>query len=159
MNKKNKNFLIVLGIIAFIVVMIVWGRFLNDGAPGSFWFDTNIECLSQGHQNLAFHFHPNLKIFVDEEEQFIPANVGISHTCMAEVHTHEPDGVLHVESVRLGKEFVLQDFFTVWQESLIKEGFELVMTVDGEQSDELGNLVLSDEQNIVLEYRSVDSDI
>ncbi len=158
MNKNTKNIIVILGTVLFIAFLIIWGRSSTDTATAGYWPGTDIECLPSGHQSLALHIHPVLSINVNGEEEAIPGNIGISGNCMAEVHTHEPNGVLHLESVHQGKEFVLGDFFKVWGEPLEREEFQLAMTVDGEESNELGDLVLKDHQQIVLEYSSVGED-
>jgi hypothetical protein len=155
MNKNTNTVLIILGIIILVGAMLFWGRFSDNTAVAGYWPGTDVECLPKGHEGLALHIHPVVSIFVDGEEEAIPGNLGISGVCMAEVHTHDTDGVLHVESVHPGKEFTLEDFFKVWGQSIEREGLDLTMTVQGEPSDEFGNLVLRDRQQIVLEYSSI----
>mgnify|MGYP001557978667 CR=1 FL=1 len=149
---KGKNFYILLAVVAVgILILIGAGRFLTPGG-GVYWKDTAIRCLITGHQNITLHIHPHLRIVVNGADEDIPASVGVSPACMAEVHTHDATGTLHVESSEADKSFTLQDFFDVWGSPLMREGYSLDMTVDGENSDALGTLVLRDGQNIILTY-------
>jgi len=117
------------------------------------WNQQAIDCLPQGHVNLGQHFHPDLEIYVDGKKEVIPANIGIVRTCMAEVHTHEPTGKIHLESVLSGKEFLLPDFFKVYEgKTLEREGFDLAVEVDGELVENYKNLRLEDKQQIILTY-------
>jgi hypothetical protein len=59
-----------------------------------------------------------------------------------------------VESASATKEFFLSDFFVVYDEPLMREGYELSMTVNGVPSDVFGDLRLAEPQAIVLEYTS-----
>jgi|GEM_PF-6692725 len=121
----------------------------------------NINCLPEGHQRLSQHFHPHLTILIDNEPVVIPADIGIDANCMAEVHTHDSDGVLHVESASSNKTFTLGQFFAVWDQPFspdqildktANEEYEILMTVNGEPNQEFGNLVLADNQRIVISY-------
>jgi hypothetical protein len=86
-----------------------------------------IGCQSNFH--LLFHWHASLAIFANGEQRQIPAGVGIidpkqtrnskgqpyieEGRCFYWLHTHAPDGVIHIESpVQRG--FTLGDFFDEW---------------------------------------------
>ncbi len=109
-------------------------------------------CLN-GHSNALQHFHPRLIITIDGSAEAIPANFGISSGCMGEIHTHDATGTLHVETLFADKAVYLKDFFTVWDKTIERDGYAVSMTVDGKPSYELGNLLLKDKQQIVLEYK------
>ena len=148
---KGKNFYILLAVVAVgILILIGAGRFLTPGG-GVYWKDTAVKCLVQGHQGLAQHIHPLLRVVVDGADEIIPANIGVASTCLAEVHTHDATGTIHVESVEI-KDFALQDFFAVWGEPFERTGFSLRVTVNGDESVAGGNLILRDGERIVLEY-------
>ncbi len=77
-------------------------------------------------ENLAFHFHVVLlaQITYTEDGEIktdlfnvIPPEVGLREGCTREIHTHDPDGVLHIESKIPGKTFTLGDFLDLlWQD-------------------------------------------
>lgn len=122
-------------------------------------FDVTQACLSS---SVAYHWHPELTILVNGEKQVIPANIGVSQTCMRALHTHATDGVIHTEPP-IQMDVTLAHFFKVWGQVFTKNqilGFysgsthEITMTVDGEPSNAYENLVLKDKQKIVISYRT-----
>ncbi|MEX2436559.1 MAG: hypothetical protein WD471_00165 [Candidatus Paceibacterota bacterium] len=117
------------------------------------WKSAGIDCI-QGHDSLAVHIHPRVTIYTDGEEETIPANVGIVSTCMAEIHTHDTAGELHLESTDPTKTFTLSDFFTVWGQSLEKEGYSLTVLVDGEAIENPTELIFEDHQEVEMNYIS-----
>ena len=65
------------------------------------------------------HIHQHLVIFDHGKQVEIPNNVGRpeSGRCLYWLHTHTPDGFLHIEAP-LDRSFTLGDFFKVWAEPL-----------------------------------------
>src|SRR5579875_1885830 len=93
-------------------------------APGS--SVDGITC-QQGEQ-LLFHIHARLTIFVDGKPRRVPAGVGIADpqsvptpqgpivaagACFAWLHTHAADGIVHIESP-VRRTYTLGNFFDVW---------------------------------------------
>jgi hypothetical protein len=85
-------------------------------------------------ESLLFHVHAHLAIYVDGEAQEIPYGIGIGEpweviqtsagapyvrrgSCFSWLHTHTPDGMLHIEAP-IPRSFTLGDFFAVWGEPL-----------------------------------------
>ena len=108
------------------------------------------------------HIHPELAVYARREEIPIPVNIGIDPRqppeMMAGLHTHDPSGLIHVENA---VEPTLGQFFEIWGVPFSAErlgpyeadGDETVrMWVDGEPSDEFGDLVLEDGQKVVVAY-------
>lgn len=118
------------------------------------WKNTDVGCLNGGHTNAVRHFHPTLSISVDGTPELIPANVGVSSACMAEVHTHDASGKLHVETLEQDTTVMLSDFLSVWGRSLERDGHTLTMQVNGEPHSAEEPLELQPGQNIELMYRS-----
>lgn len=151
MNIKFSS-IILLGIPLLIVVLIVYG-IVKNAAP----IDTRAvalhECIQ--HTSIDMHYHPFLKIMVDGVEEKIPADIGVSDACMSPVHTHDDTGKLHVEYTRKAP-FTLGDFYAVWGKSIVRDGYTMAMTVNGQASTEGDALVLKDADQIVVTY-SADS--
>jgi hypothetical protein len=60
------------------------------------------------------HIHQHLDIFVNGRREPVPANIGIyGGQFLTELHTHDPSGIIHVESPTK-REFDLGQFFGVW---------------------------------------------
>ncbi|GAA2719719.1 hypothetical protein [Actinocorallia aurantiaca] len=77
--------------------------------------------VKQGMEGDAKHEHAHLSLFVNGEQQPIPANLGIDPASnIAELHTHDARGVLHVESYSADKVFTLDQVFKIWEVPLSK---------------------------------------
>jgi hypothetical protein len=89
-----------------------------------------IQCL--GAEQLLFHIHAHLTVFVHGAARRIPYGIGIrgaqatatpagpyvgGGTCFYWVHTHAADGIIHIESP-IARTFTLGDFFDVWGQKL-----------------------------------------
>jgi len=86
----------------------------------------------QTSEQLIFHIHSHLTIFVNGQPRQIPPGIGIpgSHpqstsqgtvaaggTCLYWLHTHAPDGIIHVESP-IHRVYKLGNFFDEWGQPL-----------------------------------------
>jgi hypothetical protein len=89
-----------------------------------------IRCGSS--EQLAYHIHAHLAVYVNGASRTLPAGIGIpgSQTeqsaegpvavggqCIYWLHTHAPDGVIHVESPTQ-RIYTLGDFFHEWHQPL-----------------------------------------
>lgn len=155
MNNDNKFiYITIAAVIAIFVVIALINK--GDGTPAGAWEGTDIACLPNGHQNLAMHIHPTISISVDGVMEAIPANIGLNSGCMAEVHTHEADGVIHIESIT-NKTFVLGDFFEVWGKEIDRSGYQTQVLADGKEVEDPSGLTLLDLQKIEVIYTSATS--
>ncbi|HKC77596.1 MAG TPA: hypothetical protein VKB70_04330, partial [Gaiellaceae bacterium] len=83
-------------------------------------------------EQLVFHIHARLTIFVHGKPRAVPAGVGFgspvveqtpkgpvvgSGSCVAWLHTHTTDGIIHEESP-IQRSFTLGNFFDVWGQPL-----------------------------------------
>src|SRR3989344_909259 len=150
----NKRYTVIgIVIIVFLVGLFAWPKIMNPNrARIKEWNDKGVECLPLGHQNLAFHIHSNLQIFINDEPRDIPAQIGVVSQCMAEVHTHDTSGAIHIESTNPGREFTLEQFFKVWGEPLEKKGLTLEATLNNASLAAPHTLILKDQDSIVLRY-------
>lgn len=149
---KQNHIIIGISIALILAALLWWSASFTNSARAGFWPGTTIPCLPNGHQNLALHIHPTLQVFVQGEEVPVGANIGISPTCMAEVHTHEANGVLHIESTNPNATYTITDFFAVLGEDLYREGFTLTATVNGTVIDAIETYALNDHDAVVLSY-------
>lgn len=64
----------------------------------------------------ALHIHAHLDVIVNGKKVPVPANLGISPAGneLAELHTHDDNGVLHIESPSKDKKFTLGELFSEW---------------------------------------------
>lgn len=123
------------------------------------------EICYKGHESIRYHYHVQLTIVIDEEQQLIPADTGVSANCMRPVHTHDDSGKIHIETEQR-REATLGDFFTIWGQPFnsrqildykVDEEHTLEMRVDGDPSNDFENLVLADDMDIVIEFKKVNS--
>jgi hypothetical protein len=68
-----------------------------------------------GEEHLAVHYHAHLDVIVDGGPVAVPAGIGIDEQRrkIAPLHTHETDGVVHIESAT-DVPFTLGQLFTAW---------------------------------------------
>jgi hypothetical protein len=67
-------------------------------------------------EGTALHIHTHLDVIVNGKKVSVPANLGISQAGnqLAELHTHDDTGVLHIESPSKTKKFTLGEVFSEW---------------------------------------------
>ncbi len=67
------------------------------------------------NEELAYHVHAHLDVFVNGAAITVPANIGIDNVArvISPLHTHDSTGIIHVESAQ-PKTFTLGQFFTEW---------------------------------------------
>jgi hypothetical protein len=78
---------------------------------------SGISCDAQEGQRI--HIHQHLVIIDHGKPVAIPQAIGIpaGKQCIYWVHTHTPDGIIHIEAPQ-NRSFTLGDFFQVWGEPL-----------------------------------------
>ncbi len=66
-------------------------------------------------EGFAVHTHQHLDIFIKGEKIDIPIDIGVGprEDFIAQIHTHDRDGIIHVESPTVEK-FYLGQFFDIW---------------------------------------------
>jgi hypothetical protein len=119
-----------------------------------------IEC--QRNEQLNFHIHSTVLIYIDGEQMPVPANVGVRpNECLFWLHTHDGTGLIHVEAPEK-RDFTLGQFFAVWGQPLSSTQLldqtadathEITVTINGEPYE--GNpadIVFADLDTIVLQY-------
>ena len=76
-----------------------------------------ISCDAQEGQRI--HIHQHLLILDKGKPVDIPPNVGqpAMRRCIYWLHTHTPDGIIHIEAPQ-NRSFTLGDFFKVWAQPL-----------------------------------------
>ncbi len=152
--KKYKNVLIVVALVVVFGALLTTTSAMRTSGNLIFVPNTGVACLPNGHQQLALHIHPKLSITVDGVPETIPANIGVSPTCMAELHTHDATGVIHLETATADRfsQLSFADFFAVWGVPIQREGYALSITVDGVSVATPGDVPLKDGSFIVMSY-------
>jgi len=120
------------------------------------------ECLD--HEGLARHDHAVLNIFINGEQELVPANIGIlTDVCneqgeeMHAVHTHDSSGRLHIESNEQ-IDIPIGVFFDIWGHHFDETGIfeyrvnsthELIMTVGGTVVDSYDDYLLVNTSEVI----------
>lgn len=90
-----------------------------------------ISCDAQeGHR---IHIHQHLLVLDHGKAVDIPRNVGqpAAKRCIYWLHTHTPDGIIHIEAPR-DRSFTLGDFFMVWGQPLTRTAAASARAAKGE---------------------------
>jgi hypothetical protein len=149
-------------------MLIVSPAIAQDEEPPGGW-PADIPCARL--EALLFHVHAHLAIYVEGEPQEVPYGIGIGQpwevtdgsagpyvargSCFSWLHTHSPDGILHIEAP-IPRTFTLGDFFAVWGQPLSftqigdAEG-EVFAYVDGQRVEgDPADIILADREIIQL---------
>lgn len=140
-------------IVVILGILFLWPRITNPKREQiSQWGDINVDCLTMGHTNISSHIHSDLEVYVDGQKEVLSRDIGVARNCMAEIHTHDDSGVIHLESASSEKQFTLSQFFGVWGKTMEREGYNTEVIADGLTVADPANLVLKDRQQIVIKY-------
>jgi len=133
---------------------------------GVWWLNSLQESDPNTISTRGVHWHPQIEIYKKGEKQDIPANIGVGMQYasmptfdqsmrMTAMHTHEPDGTIHLEfSGRVMREdTTLGNFFVIWGKDMMGEfGTLTKMMVNGEETTEFGAYEMKDGDKIELRY-------
>src|ERR687896_737996 len=106
--------MIIIPVIVIVAVASIAGAILYQ-SPTAVAI-SGIEC--DRTEQLNYHIHSGLDVFVNGVQQQVPSNIGIlsSPSCLYWVHTHSEDGIIHVEAPAT-REFMLGQFIDVWEQT------------------------------------------
>jgi hypothetical protein len=114
--------------------------FPYPGSPAASIAAAGLPALST--EQLEYHIHAHLDIFVDGDAKLVPADIGIDNVVrvISPLHTHDLTGVIHVESA-MPRSFTLGQFFAEWDVKLdencvgqyCKPAMPIGVYVNGEQ--------------------------
>ena len=103
----SRGYLVLLVVVAVVVgAGVYWLR--QPAVPPPI---DGIAC--QPMEATGFHIHAHLEIWLDGRRVEIPAGIGGVSGCWYWLHTHTPDGIVHIEAPRdMG--FTWGQFFAIW---------------------------------------------
>lgn len=139
--KKIPTLWWIIGFIVLIIGLFGWSRLIQSSDP-------NI--ISAG----AFHWHPELTIYVKGEKQEIPQGIGLAGGHRP-IHTHDDLPVIHMEFAGAAKkdEVTLGAFFKNWGKNFNSFGSDVTMTVNGKENAEFENYQMKNGDKIELHYK------
>src|SRR3989344_6290398 len=153
--KKTMNVVIPSLVVAVILGGIIWA-YVQSGTTEN---ASGNEVISRS----GIHRHPHLNITIKGEAVPSPSGIGLSGTIHNSVHTHDPDGVIHLEfdGRVTEKDTELKRFFEAWGKDFSKdsllgnkngEGGRIMMFVNGKENLEFENYRMKDKDAIELKF-------
>ncbi|HET7529898.1 MAG TPA: hypothetical protein VFJ98_02955 [Mycobacteriales bacterium] len=122
--------------------------------------------LPYSEEMLEVHYHAHLDITADGKKVTVPPYIGFvvkgdKAVGLAPLHTHQDDGIIHIEN-SVPATFTLGQFFIEWGVRLTSDcvgglcagnGKELAVYVDGQRiTGDPGSIVLKKHEEIAIEY-------
>jgi hypothetical protein len=164
-RRKRKYMMIIIPVIVAVAAAGIAGAILYQ-SPTAMAI-SGIECNRS--EQLNYHIHSGLDVFVNGVQQQVPSDIGIlsSPSCLYWVHTHSEDGIIHVEAPET-REFMLGQFIDIWEQTLTNstEFFDSVSDmpvtayVDGQRFEgDYRTIRLESLREIVLTYGTPPEDI
>lgn len=106
----------------------------------------------------GLHWHSDLSIYILGRKEVIPAGIGLNIQ-ENPIHTHETDGVIHMEFTGLVRQDSLKlgNFFRIWGKTLNKDCIfdkcagtdgRMKMLVNGKENLEFENYIMQDKDKI-----------
>ncbi len=125
----------------------------------TYWKNTTVTCVSHLHGYKNDHGSAKLTIKIDGMSQSIPEGIGISPECIADIHTHDNTGRLHLHLHENAERATLNDFFAVAETQIERAGYNYIVTINGEDyTDQISTYELANKDEIVVTYTSIESD-
>jgi hypothetical protein len=102
-----------------LVLLLTAASILQAQGPGSLAGQPVKGITCDAGEGQRVHIHQHLAIFDHGVPVTIPAYIGIPQMarCIYWLHTHTPDGIIHIEAP-VDRSFTLGDFFAVWGQPL-----------------------------------------
>jgi hypothetical protein len=118
-NQRKTKRLIVIGLIVVAISigisLAVTSYKLLPSSSSALSVD-EIQCNAS--EQLLFHIHAHLDVFVNGQLMYIPPQIGIiPDKCIYWLHTHDGSGIIHIESP-IKRDFTLGQFFDLWKSKL-----------------------------------------
>jgi hypothetical protein len=114
-QKKIKRFIVIGLIIAISIgigLAVASSKLLSGSNAAALSID-GIQCNAV--EQLVFHNHAHLDIFINGQPYTVPSQVGIvPGKCIYWLHTHDDSGIIHIESP-VTRNFTLGQFFDIWK--------------------------------------------
>ena len=164
-RRKRKYMMIIIPIIIAVAAASIAGAILYQ-PPTMAMAISGIECNRS--EQLNFHIHSGLDIFIDGVQQQVPSNIVIlsSPSCLYWLHTHSENGIIHIEGPE-AREFTLGQFLDIWQQTGNStaffdsvSGMPVTAYVDGQRFEgDYRTIPLESLRSVVLAYGTPPEDI
>ena len=164
-RRRRKYMMIIIPVIIAVAAASIAGAILYQ--PPTAMAISGIECNRS--EQLNYHIHSGLDVFVNGVQQQVPSNIGIlsSPSCLYWLHTHSANGIIHIEAPET-REFLLGQFIDVWEQTLTNStaffdsvsDMPVTAYVDGQRFEgDYRTIPLESLREIVLTYGTPPEDI
>jgi hypothetical protein len=164
-RRKRKYMMIIIPVIIAVAAASIAGAILYQ--PPTAMAISGIECNRS--EQLNYHIHSGLDVFVNGVQQQVPSNIGIlsSPSCLYWLHTHSANGIIHIEAPET-REFLLGQFIDVWEQTITNStaffdsvsDMPVTAYVDGQRFEgDYRTIPLESLREIVLAYGTPPEDI
>ena len=164
-RRKRKYMMIIIPVIIAVAAASIAGAILYQ--PPTAMAISGIECNRS--EQLNYHIHSGLDVFVNGVQQQVPSNIGIlsSPSCLYWLHTHSANGIIHIEAPET-REFLLGQFIDVWEQTLTNStaffdsvsDMPVTAYVDGQRFEgDYRTIPLESLREIVLAYGTPPEDV
>lgn len=164
-RRKRKYMMIIIPVIIAVAAASIAGAILYQ--PPTAMAISGIECNRS--EQLNYHIHSGLDVFVNGVQQQVPSNIGIlsSPSCLYWLHTHSANGIIHIEAPET-REFMLGQFIDIWEQTLTNStaffdsvsDMPVTAYVDGQRFEgDYRTIPLESLREIVLTYGTPPEDI
>jgi hypothetical protein len=164
-RRKRKYMMIIIPVIIAVAAASIAGAILYQ--PPTALAISGVECNRS--EQLNYHIHSGLDVFVNGIQQQVPSNIGIlsSPSCLYWLHTHSANGIIHVEAPET-REFTLGQFIDIWEQTLTNStaffdsvsDMPVTAYVDGQRFEgDYRTIPLESLREIVLAYGTPPEDI
>ena len=154
-RRKKKYMMIIVPIIIAVAAIGTVGALLYKPQPAQ--AINGVEC--HGTEQTTYHVHSHLDVFVDGQKQEVPTRIGILSSCFFWLHTHDTDGIIHVEAPQT-RSFTLGQFLDIWSQTKDTDGLfksvadkNVTAYVDGKLfNGDYRGIQLESQKQIVIAY-------
>jgi hypothetical protein len=113
-DKKIKTWVII-GLIVAVAIGIGFAVATSKTPSAAALTIDGVQCNSA--EQLVFHNHAHLDIFVNSQPYTIPSQIGIiPDKCFYWLHTHDTSGTIHIESP-ITKNYTVGQFLDIWKKT------------------------------------------
>ena len=149
-DKKIKTWVII-GLMAAVAIGIGF-TVATSKTPGAAALTIDgVQCNSA--EQLVFHNHAHLDIFVNGQPYTIPSQIGIiPGKCFYWLHTHDDSGTIHIESP-ITQNYTLGQFLDIWNKT--NGNVPILTNITNSQKDTISAYVNGNKVNAGIDLRNI----
>jgi hypothetical protein len=111
---KKIKIVVMIGLIAAITIGIGLAIVSSKAPNAAAVTIDGVQC--NNIEQLVFHIHAHLDIFINGQPHTIPSQIGITGSCFYWLHTHDNSGIIHIESPA-ARDYTVGQFFDIWNKT------------------------------------------